>query len=97
MSDGYEVVWSGGEGLVGGLDRDYAAMPQWDGWEPIWLPTSPLTTPWWELMPFASPDPDVYVRTSLERRSGRKRGAQRILNDWCVEYTGVMSRQGSHR
>lgn len=42
-----EVVWNGAsrQMLCGGLERDYAAM-QGDGWDVIYIPPSPLTTPW---------------------------------------------------
>src|SRR3990167_3645695 len=51
MSDDYEVVWSGRDELTTDLDRDYAAM-YGDGWDLIWIPTSPLTTPWDEYVCF---------------------------------------------
>lgn len=90
-----ESVWDGRSPLTESLDRDYADMLG-DGWDLIWEPTSPLTTPWWQQAAFAQPDPDQHVKTALARR-GTQRKAPRILRDWSREYTGAISQQGSRR
>lgn len=94
MSDTYEVVWSGGE-LMDSLDRDYAAM-QGDGWDLIWQPTSPLTTPWDDIIRQRGTvvDAEVYIATELERPKGPRRRARRVLTDWAAEYGGNMVQSG---
>lgn len=41
----FESVWSGRSALTDSLERDYAACCG-EGWDLIYEPTSPLTTPW---------------------------------------------------
>jgi hypothetical protein len=91
----YEVVWDGRE-LTEALERDYADM-KGDGWDLIWTPTSPLTTPWDELrerLGKTAIDPDAYVPTTIERPKRKWRGALRVLKDWSAEYGGSMVQHG---
>lgn len=89
--ESFEVVWAGGD-LTASLDRDYAAM-NGDGWDLVWTPTSPLTTPWDAYAHMCLPDPDAYVPTALECKPRYRRGAFRVLKDWSREY----QQQGSRR
>jgi hypothetical protein len=64
-------VWDGRRSLTDDLDRDYAAM-RGDGWDLIWEPQSPLTTPWDDLIRrFAWPDPNMTLtpKQALIRRN----------------------------
>jgi hypothetical protein len=58
----YLSVWHGRDPLTVGLERDYDAMrlDHWIGWDPIYLPPSPLTTNWSQFFLFALPDPTDY-------------------------------------
>jgi hypothetical protein len=67
----YETIWDGRELLTESLDRDYAAMGG-EGWDLIYVPPSPLTTPWDQAAAFAHPDPDAFVTTALVRRPRRR-------------------------
>lgn len=76
-----EVVWDGRGPLTESLDRDYADM-RGDGWDVIWEPTSPLTTPWWTFAQWAERDPDRHVaaKNQPKERSWRsKRATVRAL------------------
>lgn len=97
MADEYEVVWDGRE-LTEGLDRDYADM-KGDGWDLIWQPTSPLTTPWLEFAHMAKhSDPDRYITTALSKPTPRrKRRAETIHKDWTREYLGRIAQSGKGR
>jgi hypothetical protein len=90
------VVWDGRETLVGGIERDYADM-RGDGWDLIWQPTSPLTTPWEQYSHLASPDPNQYAEGSSFDRAKRVRraakGADAIAKDWTSEYTGQIAQR----
>lgn len=89
-----EVVWNGRDSLTESLDRDYEAM-RGEGWDLIWIPPSPMTTPWEMFANWADPDPDQFVWTRLERHIRRNRTkAGAIDKDWTREYTGLIH-QGS--
>lgn len=95
MNDEYEVVFSGREELIVPLERDYADM-KGDGWDLIWVPTSPLTTDWRDLAPYAQPDPDQHVKTAMARRGPRRRAA-RVLRDWSSEHVTISQQSRGHR
>lgn len=84
----YDSIWNGRDSLFEPTERDYAAMGG-DGWDLIWVPTSPLTTPWEKAAPFAQPDPDAFVTSEITRRPRRRRAAPPIATDWTRSYTGV--------
>lgn len=94
--DGYESIWNGRESLTETLDRDYAAM--WgDDWDLIWVPTSPLTTPWENASPFARPDPEAFVKTEMARRTRRTRRQPTMAKDWTGIYNGQIGRVVHHK
>ncbi len=94
MADNYESVWNGRE-LTEGLERDYADM-KGDGWDLIWEPTSPLTTPWYAYEHMHLPDPEQHVKDALERKP--RRSATKVLGkDWTRIYTGSIGQQGRAR
>lgn len=93
----FDVIWNGRDELTDTLDRDYADMCG-DGWDLIWVPTSPLTTDWRDMAPYAQPDAEQHVRPFGRKRKGPPRGAPRILKDWQKEFTGEIAQRGSgHR
>ena len=67
----FEVIWNGRDELTDSLDRDYAAM-RGEGWDLIYEPPSPLTTPWYEVIVNA---PDEFIQPPRESRgrSARER------------------------
>ena len=90
-----QSVWNGRDSLTDDLERDYADM-RGEGWDLIWEPTSPLTTPWWEYAHMHLPDPETHVVTSLERKP--RRSAAKVLGkDWTRVYNGSIQQQGSGR
>lgn len=92
----HEIVWDGKSELTEFPERDYKVMTEENGWDLIYVPTSPLTTPWYDVMPFANPDPDQHVRTKLTTvRKGPRKRAARVLHEnseWLM-----ISQQGSRR
>lgn len=92
----YNVVWNGRDELTESLERDYADMKD-DGWDPIWEPPSPLTTPWWSYAHMHLPDTDAYVLPTIERKLPRTRKSQVLGKDWTRLYDGRIARQGHGR
>jgi hypothetical protein len=92
----YESVWHGRESITSSLERDYAAM--WgDDWDLIWVPTSPMTTPWENAAAYAQPDPDAFVKTTIARKARRPRRAASIDKDWTCTYTGAIHHVGRQK
>lgn len=89
----YESVWNGKSSLTESLDRDYAAM-RGDGWEPVWEPTSPLTTPWEQYPQWHTLDPDRFVRTRFERARRLAKREAHLVKDWQGQYHGSISQGG---
>jgi hypothetical protein len=79
-----ERVWNGRDSLTDSLDRDYAAM-RGEGWDLIWVPPSPLTTPWNEYAHmFQVPTvPDVTV-SRLDRSV--QKSAQELRNQIAIQF-----------
>ena len=71
----YETVWNGRDAVTDSLERDYAEC-RGEGWDLIWQPTSPLTTPWGDLAHLAGRDPNVHLRHA--RRSRRQSKSARF-------------------
>ena len=92
----YESIWSGRESLTEMLERDYAAMTG-DDWDLIWVPPSPLTTPWEHATPFAHPDPEAFVTTAFAKKSTRRRVSTAIAKDWQRTYTGRIQHVGGKK
>lgn len=90
-----EVVWNGRESLVEPIERDYAAMPENDGWDIIYRPPCALTTPWRDLEPWARPDPDQHVHTVMAKRQRRRR--VRLHVDAVAPLPVVISQVGRNR
>lgn len=92
----YHSAWNGRDSLTESPERDYKVMTEENGWDLVYIPTSPLTTPWWDVMPFANPDPEQHVRTELTTvRKGPCKRAARILRE--IDPWLTISQQGSHR
>lgn len=91
----FESVWDGHDALTDSLERDYAAM-QGDGWDVIWEPTSPLTTPWDDIIRQRGMviDAEAFITTEMERPKGPRRRAPRQLKDWAAEYGGSLVQSG---
>lgn len=87
--DELEPVWNGRDALTESLERDYAVIGG-EGWDLIWTPTSPLTTPW-ELViaERGALDPDAFVapiQTRPDRAAARLRAeAHELRNDIARE------------
>lgn len=89
-------VWNGRDSLTESLERDYADM-KGDGWDLIWEPTSPLTTPWWAYAHMHQPDPDAHVETTIEKKPKRVRPSKVLGKDWTRIYDGNIDQQKSGR
>ena len=92
----YKVVWNGRDELIEPLERDYADM-KGDGWDLIWEPTSPLTTPWWSYAHMHHPDTEQHVPTVFESRPRRVRASKVLGKDWTRLYDGTIHQQKNGR
>lgn len=74
-----ESVWNGRDSLTDTLERDYAAC-QGEGWDLIWEPTSPLTTPWEEIARLLAKqdDPNRHSQRATATKSLKVDGREAI-------------------